>query len=36
VTCGDCIGDYRVVYSVDDSLKVIDVIVIRPRRGAYR
>jgi len=30
------IGDYRVVYSVDDSAEVVDVQRIRHRRDAYR
>jgi mRNA interferase RelE/StbE len=30
------VGDYRVIYSVDDAEKIIDVIAIRPRRDAYR
>lgn len=30
------VGDYRVVYSVDDSEKIVDVVVIRHRRDVYR
>ena len=30
------IGDWRVVYGIDDSRKLIDVSVIRHRREAYR
>ena len=30
------IGDYRVVYSVDDLSKAIDVSIIRHRREVYR
>jgi mRNA interferase RelE/StbE len=30
------VGDYRVVYSIDDFSKVIDVSVIRHRRDVYR
>ena len=30
------VGDYRVVYSVDDSSKEVDVSVIRHRRDVYR
>ena len=30
------VGDYRVVYSVDDRRSLIDVQVIRHRRDAYR
>ena len=30
------VGDYRVVYSVDDTVKVVDVSVIRHRRDVYR
>ena len=29
------IGDYRVIYSIDDAGKVIDIIAIRHRRQAY-
>ncbi len=30
------VGDYRVVYSVDDRRRVVDVVRIRHRREAYR
>jgi mRNA interferase RelE/StbE len=30
------VGDYRVVYSIDDFSKAIDVSVIRHRRDVYR
>lgn len=30
------IGDYRVVYSIDDSRRVVDIIAVRHRRDAYR
>jgi len=30
------VGDYRVVYSIDDFSKMIDVSVIRHRRNVYR
>jgi len=30
------IGDYRAIYSVDDSTRVIDVSAVRHRRDAYR
>ena len=30
------IGDYRVVYSIDDFSKTIDVSVVRHRRDVYR
>jgi mRNA interferase RelE/StbE len=30
------IGDYRVVYSVDDRRRVVDVSVVRHRHDAYR
>ncbi len=29
-------GDYRVVYSIDDEGRVVDVIAIRHRRDVYR
>jgi mRNA interferase RelE/StbE len=29
-------GDYRVVYSVDDSKRVVDIVAIRHRADAYR
>ncbi len=30
------IGDYRVLYAVDDNRKLIDITAIRHRREAYR
>ena len=30
------IGDYRVVYSVDDEKRVVDVVAVRHRSDAYR
>jgi mRNA interferase RelE/StbE len=30
------IGDYRVIYSIDDRSETVDVIAIRHRRDAYR
>ncbi|MCI4626672.1 MAG: type II toxin-antitoxin system RelE/ParE family toxin [Candidatus Magnetoovum sp. WYHC-5] len=30
------IGDYRVIYSIDDQNKIVDVIAIRHRSKAYR
>ena len=30
------IGDYRVVYSVDDRQRVVDIVRIRHRREVYR
>jgi mRNA interferase RelE/StbE len=29
-------GDYRVIYKVDDSKRIVDVILIRHRREIYR
>lgn len=29
------IGDYRVIYSIDDSSETIDIVAIRHRREAY-
>ncbi len=29
------VGDYRVVYSIDDAAKVVDVSLIRHRRDVY-
>ncbi len=29
------IGDYRVIYSIDDTAEMIDVIAVRHRREAY-
>lgn len=30
------IGDYRVIYAIDDQSETVDVIAIRHRRDAYR
>jgi len=30
------VGDYRVVYAIDDDRRMVDVIVVRHRRDAYR
>ncbi|MGH7976073.1 MAG: type II toxin-antitoxin system RelE family toxin [Limisphaerales bacterium] len=30
------VGDYRVVYSIDDFSKMIDISIIRHRRDVYR
>lgn len=30
------VGDYRVIYSIDDRAHVVDVIAIRHRREAYQ
>jgi mRNA interferase RelE/StbE len=30
------VGDHRVVYSVDDRTRIVDIITIRHRRDAYR
>jgi len=30
------IGEYRVIYAVDDKRRVIDIIAIRHRRDAYK
>jgi mRNA interferase RelE/StbE len=30
------IGDYRVIYSIDDSARVIDISTVRNRRDSYR
>jgi mRNA interferase RelE/StbE len=29
------IGDYRVIYSIDDNAKIVDIITVRHRREAY-
>ena len=29
-------GDYRVVYSVDDARRVVDIVAVRNRKDAYR
>jgi len=30
------VGDYRVLYSIDDSARIDDIIAVRHRRDAYR
>jgi mRNA interferase RelE/StbE len=30
------VGDYRVLYAIDDSEGIVDVIAVRHRRDAYR
>lgn len=30
------VGEYRVVYVIDDKQKVVDIIAVRHRRDAYR
>ena len=30
------VGDYRVIYSIDDALRIIDIIAVRHRREAYQ
>ena len=30
------VGDYRVIYMINDSENVIDIVVVRHRRDAYR
>jgi len=30
------VGDYRIIYSIDDSARVIDISAVRHRRDAYR
>jgi mRNA interferase RelE/StbE len=30
------VGEYRIIYSVDDSTREIDIIAIRHRRSAYQ
>jgi mRNA interferase RelE/StbE len=30
------VGDYRVIYSIDDSTRVIDISAVRHRRDVYR
>lgn len=29
-------GDYRVLYSVDDDSRIVDIVAVRHRRDAYR
>ncbi|MCK5719368.1 MAG: type II toxin-antitoxin system RelE/ParE family toxin [Thiomargarita sp.] len=30
------VGDYRIIYSVDEEKKLIDIIAVRHRKDAYR
>jgi mRNA interferase RelE/StbE len=30
------VGEYRVIYSIDDDARIIDISVVRHRRDAYR
>jgi mRNA interferase RelE/StbE len=30
------VGDYRVIYSIDDAAKMIDISMVRHRRDVYR
>jgi len=30
------VGDYRIVYSVDDRQRLVDIVAVRHRREAYR
>ncbi|MEJ0001289.1 MAG: type II toxin-antitoxin system RelE/ParE family toxin [Verrucomicrobiota bacterium] len=30
------VGDYRVVYALDDAAKVVDVVIIQHRKDVYR
>jgi len=30
------VGDYRVIYSVDDRNRIVDIVAVRHRRDAYR
>ena len=30
------VGDYRIVYSIDDASRIVDVSIIRHRREVYR
>jgi mRNA interferase RelE/StbE len=30
------VGDYRVVYTVDDALRAVDIVAVRHRSEAYR
>ena len=30
------IGDYRVIYEIDDTERIVDIIAVRHRREAYR
>jgi mRNA interferase RelE/StbE len=30
------VGDYRVVYAIEDAARIVDIIAVRHRREAYR
>jgi mRNA interferase RelE/StbE len=30
------VGEYRVIYSIDDGKRIVDIVVVRHRREAYR
>jgi mRNA interferase RelE/StbE len=30
------VGEYRVVYTVDDDARIVDIVAVRHRRDAYR
>lgn len=30
------VGDYRVIYAVDDTLHIVDIVAVRHRSAAYR
>jgi mRNA interferase RelE/StbE len=30
------VGDYRVIYAVDDDQRIVDIIAVRHRRDAYK
>jgi mRNA interferase RelE/StbE len=30
------VGDYRIIYSINDAERIVDIIAIRHRRAAYR
>ena len=30
------VGEYRVIYSIDDQQRIVDIIAVRHRRDAYR
>ena len=30
------VGDYRVVYSIDDEQRVVTIVAVKPRQSAYR
>jgi mRNA interferase RelE/StbE len=30
------VGDYRIVYSIDDTAKIVEIIAVRDRKEAYK